>query len=63
MAEANRESTLRAGGLSRKGKGLDALVLGHYAELQDADETAEQIRRARSKTVHEAEQEEEQAVE
>ena len=62
MAAANRESTMRAGGLARKGK-LDALVLGHYKELEDADETAKRIRRARSKTVHEAEQDEEQAVE
>ena len=62
MANANRESTLRAGGLARSGK-LDAVVLGHYAELQDADATAEMIRHARTKTVHEAEQEEEQAVE
>jgi hypothetical protein len=62
MANANRESTLRAGGLERRGK-LDALVLGHYAELQRADATAEMIQHARSKTVHQAEQEEERAVE
>jgi hypothetical protein len=62
MASANRESTLRAGGLARAGK-LDPLVLGHYAALQDADATADAIRQARTKAVHEAEQEEQQAVE
>jgi hypothetical protein len=62
MAHANQESTMRAGGLIRSGK-LDAVVLGHYKELQDADATAEAIRQARSKTVHEAQEEEQQAVE